>query len=115
MNPQVIVIAVSALLLARYIAAHLYNRCHGRRLRLADRPSRSRDVFLSTDLMGISGGRGLVLSDKCALGVEVGQKSLTFGVAYAKIWMVVLFGVFHCLWAGYVFSFLYYSPSKIRA
>jgi hypothetical protein len=33
MNPQTIVIAVSALLLAWYIAAHLYNRRRGRRLR----------------------------------------------------------------------------------
>lgn len=55
------------------------------------------------------------MSDNCALEVEVGQESLTFGGAYAKIWVVILFGVFHCLWAGYVFSFLYYSPSKTRA
>jgi hypothetical protein len=33
MNPQAIVIAVSALLVAWYVAAHLYNRRRGRRLR----------------------------------------------------------------------------------
>lgn len=59
--------------------------------------------------------RSPALSDNCALEVEVGQESLTFGGAYANIWVVILFGVFHCLWAGYVFSFLYYSPSKTRA
>ena len=33
MNPQAIVITVSALLLAWYVAAHLYNRRRGRQLR----------------------------------------------------------------------------------